>query len=85
MKFFLTASPEARAQRRYNERISKGKSADYDEILTAIKQRDKNDSTREAAPLSVPEGAIYLDTSEMTEDEAVKFIIEKVNEALLTR
>ena len=81
-KFFLTASPEARAKRRYLERISKGKDADYDEILNAIKQRDINDSTREISPLTVPDGAIFLDTSDITEEETVKFIINKVNEAL---
>ena len=82
VKFFLTASPEARAKRRYDERIKKGKPADYDEILAAIIQRDKNDSSREAAPLSVPDGAIYLDTSEMSEQEAVDFVVNRVKEAL---
>ena len=77
-KFFLTASPQARAKRRYLERVSKGKDANYDEILAAILERDKNDSSRKTAPLTVPEGAVYLDTSDMTEDEAVKFIIEHV-------
>ena len=82
VKFFLTASPEARAKRRYLERIAKGKEADYDEILNSIKQRDINDSTRKLAPLSVPDGAIYLDTSDMTETQAVNFIVDRVNEAL---
>ena len=82
VKFFLTASPEARAKRRYLERISKGKEADYEEILNSIKQRDIHDSTRELAPLSVPEGAVYLDTSDMTEDEVINFIINHVKEAL---
>lgn len=82
VKFFLTASPEARAKRRYNERLSKGESADYDAILRAIIQRDKQDSGRETAPLKVPDGAIYLDTSDMTEDEALQFILDKVKEAL---
>ncbi len=82
VKFFLTATPEARAKRRYLERIAKGKEADYDEILNSIKQRDINDSTRELAPLSVPDGAIYLDTSDMTETQAVNFIVDRVNEAL---
>ena len=81
-KFFLTASPEARAKRRYTERISKGKPADYDEILKAIIERDRNDSTREVSPLTIPEGAIFVDTSDMTEDEAVKFILCKVREKL---
>ena len=82
VKFFLTASPEARAKRRYHERVKKGKPADYDEILAAIIQRDKNDSSRETAPLSVPDGAIYLDTSNMSEQEAVNFVVDKVNEAI---
>ena len=82
VKFFLTASPEARAKRRYAERISKGKPADYDEILKAIIERDRNDSTREVSPLTIPEGAIFVDTSDMTEDEAVNFILCKVRENL---
>ena len=82
VKFYLTASPEVRAKRRYDERIAKGKDADYDEILRAIKERDINDSTRKTAPLSIPEGAIYIDTSDMTEKEAVKFIVKHVREVL---
>ena len=82
VKFYMTASPEARAKRRYSERVSKGKSADYDEILAAIIQRDKNDSTRETAPLTIPEGAIFLDTSDMTEDEVLDFVLGRVREAL---
>ena len=78
VKFFITASPEARARRRYLERISKGKPADYDKILSAIIERDKNDSSRETAPLTIPEGAVYLDTSDMTEQEAAEFIIKHV-------
>ena len=82
VKFFLTASPEARAKRRYTERISKGKPADYDAILAAIVERDKNDSTRAASPLTVPEGAVYLDTSDMTEQQVTEFIINHVKAAL---
>ena len=82
VKFFLTASPEARATRRYTERVSKGKEADYDEILSAIIERDKHDSTRDTAPISIPEGAIYLDTSDMTEDEVLKTILDHVKAAL---
>ena len=82
VKIFMTASPEARAKRRYSERISKGKPADYDEILAAIVERDKHDSTRETAPLTVPEGAIILDTSDMTEQQVTEFIINHVKAAL---
>lgn len=82
VKFFMTASPEARAKRRYTERISKGKPADYDEILQAIIERDKNDSSREISPLTVPDGAIYVDTSDMTEEQAIQYIIDKVKEVI---
>lgn len=82
VKFFITASPEVRAKRRYDERIAKGKNADYDEILRAIKERDINDLTRKTAPLSIPEGAIYIDTSDMTEQEAVNLIVKHVREVL---
>ena len=82
VKFFMTASPQARAKRRYTERISKGKDANYDEILAAIIERDKHDSTRDTAPLSVPEGAIYLDTSDMTEDQVLEFVLGRVKAAL---
>lgn len=82
VKFYMTASPEARARRRYAERISKGKPANYDEILAAIIERDKHDSTREAAPLTVPEGAIFLDTSDMTEDDVLDFVLGRVREKI---
>ena len=81
-KFFLTASPEARAERRYSERIAQGKPADYNGILQAIIERDKNDSSREVSPLTIPEGAIFVDTSDMTEQQAVHYILDKVKEAL---
>ena len=82
VKFYMTASPEARARRRYAERLSKGKPADYDEILAAIVERDKHDSTRETAPLTIPEGAIFLDTSDMTEDEVLDFVLGRVREKI---
>ena len=82
VKFYMTASPQARAKRRYSERISKGKSANYDEILAAIIERDKHDSTRETAPLTIPEGAIFLDTSDMTEDEVLDRVLREVRKAL---
>lgn len=82
VKFFLTASPEARAERRYRERIAKGKPADYDAILNSIIERDKNDSNRDVSPLTIPENAVYVDTSDMTEDETVDFILAKIKEVL---
>ena len=82
LKFFITATPEARARRRYEQRIGQNQDADYDRILQAIKSRDEYDSNRKAAPLSIPDGAIYIDTSDMNEDEVINFILEHVKEAL---
>lgn len=85
VKFFMTATPKARAQRRYDQRKAKGEEADYDAILAGIIQRDENDSMREVSPLKVPDNAIILDTSDITEDEAVKIITDKVKEVLSLR
>ena len=82
LKFFITATPEARARRRYEQRIGQNQDADYDRILQAIKSRDEYDSNRKAAPLSIPDGAIYIDTSDMNEDEVINLILEHVKEAL---
>lgn len=79
VKIFLTASPEARADRRYKEMIEKGMEADYDEVLADIIKRDHNDSTRAIAPLKPAEDSIYLDTSDIDFEgsvAAVKQIVE---------
>jgi cytidylate kinase len=75
-KFYLDASDEVRAERRCKELKEKGENVDYNKILLEIKQRDKNDSTREIAPLKQAEDAIYIDTSKMNLDEVVNKIIE---------
>ncbi|MBQ9581357.1 MAG: (d)CMP kinase, partial [Synergistaceae bacterium] len=60
IKFYLTASPEARAKRRCLERELKGETVNYDETLKAIKSRDEFDSKRENSPLKVPDNAIII-------------------------
>ena len=62
VKIFLTASPEARAKRRFHELCAKGIEADYNQVLRELKIRDYNDSHREIAPLRPAEDAIILDT-----------------------
>jgi len=74
-KIFLTASAEERAMRRYKERLVKGEEPVYEEILSSVKERDRIDSTREAAPLVKPEGAYLLDSSDMTEQQVVDEIV----------
>lgn len=71
LKFFMTASPEARARRRCLELQRRGEPVSYEEILSQIRERDRIDSTREIAPLIQPEDAVFIDTSEMTEDEVL--------------
>jgi cytidylate kinase len=74
LKIFLTASPEARARRRYDERIEKGGTADYDEILNSVNTRDARDS--KVTPLEPSPGAIYLDTTGMPFEDVVENILE---------
>ena len=85
VKFFLTASPEARARRRCLEREQKGETVDYDEVLAAIKARDAFDSSREVAPLREPEGAVRVDTSDMSEAEVVEALESHVRAVLAKR
>ena len=77
-KFFMTASPEVRATRRYKELVERGQQVDYDTLLAEINQRDYNDSHRAFAPLRQADDAILLDTSDMTVDEVVQFILSRV-------
>ena len=83
LKFFLTATPEARAKRRFLERQNNGvENNNYDEILNAIKARDKYDSERKISPLKIPEGAIFIDTSSMTEEQVVEELFAHVKKIL---
>lgn len=79
LKVFLTASPEERARRRLLQLEKMGKKSDYDEILNSIIDRDKNDSTRELAPLKPADDAIILDTTGMSIDEVIDSIVQKVD------
>jgi len=75
LKVFLTASVEARAQRRYKQLIDKGFSASMDGLLEDLQSRDARDTQRAVAPLVPAEGAHILDTSAMTADEAVEQVL----------
>lgn len=70
-KFYITASVEIRAQRRFLELEEKGESIPYENILNDIKNRDYNDTNREFAPLKQAEDSIYIDTTNLSIDEAV--------------
>lgn len=66
LKIFVTASPEIRAQRRYDELKAKGEEAGFDEILENVRQRDYIDQNREVSPLRKADDALLLDNSHMT-------------------
>ena len=84
-KFFLTATPEARAMRRFIQNKNKGIHENYDDILKSIKQRDKHDSERKISPLSVPEGAVFIDSSDMTEEQVIEKLFSHVNNLLRSK
>lgn len=78
VKIFLTATPEARAKRRWKEYQEKGVDVSFENVLADVKQRDYQDTHREAAPLKQAEDAVLLDTSELNFEqsfEAMKQII----------
>ena len=80
-KFYVTASPEVRARRRYLEYEQKGMLGDitYEQVLEEIKARDYRDMNREHAPLRPAERAKIIDTSEMDIDEAVDALLEEID------
>ena len=82
VKIFLTASPEARATRRWKEYQQKGVEVAYEEVLADVRQRDYQDTHRAAAPLRQADDAQLLDTSEMNFEQSLeamkKMIVEKV-------
>lgn len=82
LKFFMTASPEARARRRYLELQRRGEAVSFEDILSRIRERDRIDSSREIAPLRCPEGAVLVDTSDMTEDEVLEHLERHVRDVL---
>lgn len=77
-KFFLEASPEERAKRRYKEEIEKGMTSTYEEILESIKNRDYIDRNRKESPLKQAEDAVLVDTSVLNIEQVVNIIEEKV-------
>ncbi|MGP3777727.1 (d)CMP kinase [Halanaerobium saccharolyticum] len=75
-KFFLTASLEERARRRYQEVRSKNKDADFEKIKESIARRDKRDSEREHSPLKKAEDAVLVDTTNLSIDEVLAKMME---------
>ena len=83
LKFFLTASVEERAKRRYNELKSKNVEVDFDTLKKEIEQRDYTDSHRKISPLKIAKDALVIDSSNLSAEEVAEIIYRKVKENVL--
>lgn len=79
LKIFVTASPETRAQRRYDELKGKGQEASFDEILENVKQRDYIDQHREVSPLRKADDALLLDNTNLTIEQQKEWLFQQFN------
>ena len=82
VKIFMYASSEARAERRYKELVAKGKDVTYEEVLSDMIERDKNDSSRALAPCKPADDAIMLDNSDMSLEVNIEKVLEIINEKI---
>lgn len=80
VKIFLTASPEARAKRRYAELLEKGMDVKYEDVLADMIKRDYDDSHRAIAPLKQADDAVLADTSDITLEESIALIIKIIKD-----
>lgn len=77
-KFYITASVDVRADRRFKELTLKGHTVDYNQLKAEIEQRDYNDKNRDFAPLTKADDAIEIDTSFMTVDQVINKVLSKI-------
>ena len=82
VKIFVTASPAIRAQRRFDELLGNGEDVTFEEVLSALKIRDKRDAEREVAPLKPAQDAVMLDTSDLEIAEAVQQAVDVISQRL---
>ncbi|WP_018106739.1 (d)CMP kinase [Porphyromonas bennonis] len=82
LKIFVTARPEVRACRRFDELTAKGESVTFDSVLANVRERDRIDSGRAVSPLRQAEDALVLDNSDMTLDQQQAWVEERVRERL---
>lgn len=82
LKIFMTASPEIRAQRRFQELKDKGLDVNFEEILANVEDRDTIDSGREVSPLKKADDAIVLDNSYLTREEQLRWSLERAKEKM---
>jgi len=82
LKIFMTATPEIRAKRRYDEMLQKGVHVELNDIIRNIQDRDRIDSTREISPLRQASDAIILDNSNLTREEQLAFVLQLAKERM---
>ncbi len=82
LKIFMTASPEIRAQRRFDELKQKGLDVNFEDILENVEGRDKIDSSRAVSPLKQADDAVVLDNSHLTREEQLDWAMNKVKEVI---
>lgn len=84
LKLFLTARPEVRAQRRYDELVGKGEKPNFEDVLRDVNERDYRDTHRTESPLRQAEDAVVVDNSDLTPDEQMAKIIAIFDQRLTT-
>lgn len=84
LKIFMTASPETRAQRRYDELLAKGDIVSYEEVLKNVQERDYIDTHRDDSPLVIANDAIEIDNSYLTREEQFEAVLALVEEVAKT-
>lgn len=85
LKVFVTADPKVRAQRRYDEWVTKGMQVNFDDVLQNVIDRDYQDQHRDESPLRQADDAVVLDNSDMTRDEQLVWLIKQVEKVCCTR
>lgn len=79
VKIFLTASPDVRAKRRFDELAAKGEDVSFHDVLSDIKKRDQNDATRAVSPLKPADDSVLLDTGALSFEESLKAVADIIN------
>src|SRR5699024_3868896 len=82
VKIFMTADPLVRAQRRHKELQNAGKKTTMNEVINNLAYRDHQDTTRKESPLTKAKDAVLLDTSAMSEQQQLDFVINEVKKAV---
>ncbi len=81
-KFYLTASVETRAKRRFKQLVEKDSTIKYEDVLKSMEDRDKQDMTREVSPLRIAEDAVVIDNTNLTEQQTVAEMLKHISNVI---